>query len=495
MEKRIYTDNFERFIKESADDFKMIPSKRVWHSIYNDLHPSRKWPSVLMCLLLLTGVLFVGYVNDNNGNSSISKNNAGNNNQLAVVENKNKESKQSSSLNPTNTSLSLNNDVKNKTDILTTQSSNYNSDNSTSQNKLTSTKKGLIIAVNNVAKNKTSTTSENSLIGNKEDGIAINEATTNTFGKEGNETNTSLSNQDNSVEEDVANTISQQENETKLNLSQKISTQKENEKLNEKLVAQTNAQPNKPKQKNWKQNTSMEFYATPSIGYRIMNAGPQFDANSNIANSPSTTATNFDINNPIKHNTALNIETGFNVAYASSKRIKLKAGVQLNLTNYGITGDVNSHPSPTTLATINPTTQAIDYAAVSSYIANNSYAIDKVHNTTYQISIPIGAYYKVLNKERFDIFIGGSLQPTYVFGGKPNVISSDRKYYVNEMSLLRRWNMNTAAEAYINYKVGDINFLAGPQFRYQLFSTYNKNIAVTEKLYNIGFKVGVSKSF
>ena len=63
MEKRIYTNNFERFIKESADDFKMIPSKRVWHSIYNDLHPSRKWPSVLMCLILFTGVLFIGYEN------------------------------------------------------------------------------------------------------------------------------------------------------------------------------------------------------------------------------------------------------------------------------------------------------------------------------------------------------------------------------------------------------------------------------------------------
>jgi hypothetical protein len=493
MEKRIYTDNFERFIKESADDFKMIPSKRVWHSIYNDLHPSRKWPSVFMCLLLLTGVLFVGYVNDNTGNSSITKNNAGSNYQLALVQNK--ESKQSTYPTPTNTSSStLNNDVKKEGDILTAQTSNASANSSTIQNKLLNTRKGLVVVVNNVAKNKKSTVNENILIGNNEDEVAMNESTSNTFRKEGNETNTSPSNQENSVQ-DVANSISQKENETKLNLSQKISTQKENEKLNEKLVAQNNAQTNKPKQKNWKQNTSMEFYATPSIGYRIMDAGPQFDANPNLANSPSTTATNFDINNPIKHNTALNIETGFNFAYASSKRIKLKAGVQLNLTNYGITGDVTSHPSPTTLATINPTTQAIDYASVSSYIANNSYAIDKVHNTTYQISIPIGAYYKLLNKARFDIFVGGSLQPTYVFGGKPNVISSDRKYYVNEMSLLRRWNMNTAAEAYINYKVGDINFLAGPQFRYQLFSTYNKNIAVTEKLYNIGFKVGVSKSF
>jgi len=73
MEKRIYINNFERFIKESADDFKMIPSKRVWHSIYNDLHPSRKWPSVLMCLILFTGVLFIGYENTDPTTSLLQK--------------------------------------------------------------------------------------------------------------------------------------------------------------------------------------------------------------------------------------------------------------------------------------------------------------------------------------------------------------------------------------------------------------------------------------
>ena len=90
MEKRIYTNNFERFIKESADDFKMIPSKRVWHSIYNDLHPSRKWPSVLMCLILFTGMLFIGYENtDPTSSLSSEKKTTQNNTILATLENKN----------------------------------------------------------------------------------------------------------------------------------------------------------------------------------------------------------------------------------------------------------------------------------------------------------------------------------------------------------------------------------------------------------------------
>ena len=39
MEKEFYTDEFEQLLKEKADQFRMYPSKRVWHSIYNNLHP------------------------------------------------------------------------------------------------------------------------------------------------------------------------------------------------------------------------------------------------------------------------------------------------------------------------------------------------------------------------------------------------------------------------------------------------------------------------
>src|SRR6187551_755412 len=74
MEKEFYTDEFEQLIKEKADQFRMYPSKRVWHSIYNNLHPSRRWPSVVMSLLLLTSLSLIGYLNtgDNTINRQIN---------------------------------------------------------------------------------------------------------------------------------------------------------------------------------------------------------------------------------------------------------------------------------------------------------------------------------------------------------------------------------------------------------------------------------------
>jgi hypothetical protein len=500
MEKRIYINNFERFIKESADDFKMIPSKRIWHSIYNDLHPSRKWPSVLMCLILFTGMLFIGYENtDPTSSLSSEKKTTQNNTILATLENKNTQEVTSinsseqlinnkKNNNPTTLSTSVASSNKVSSPTYSREESNVNSkkasitsfyvvttnptqNSGAITNKLSVTKAS--IKQTDASITKIEASSEN---------ITIDEFITNEL-KNNNGVVTTTKN----MFQSVVTKSPQNEN--------KIRQQSKKDNLN--LALQEASKQKNAKKKNWMKNASMEFYATPSIGYRTMSPGPQYDANPFLANTtiPTIGATNFDAANPMKHNAALNIETGFNIAYATSKRVKLKAGLQLNLTNYGITSNITSHPSPTTLATINPTTQAVEYSSVASYIANNTNAIDKIHNTTYQLSIPLGGYYKVLDKARFDLFVGGSVQPTYVFGGKPNVISSDRKYYVNESYLLRRFNMNTAAEAYINYKVGDLNFLAGPQFRYQLFSTYNKNIVVTEKLYNIGFKVGVSKSF
>jgi len=64
MEKNFYNDEFEQLLKEKSDGFRMYPSKRVWHSIYNDLHPGRKWPSVAVSLVLIIALLMVGYWNN-----------------------------------------------------------------------------------------------------------------------------------------------------------------------------------------------------------------------------------------------------------------------------------------------------------------------------------------------------------------------------------------------------------------------------------------------
>ena len=65
MEENNYRDEFELFLKESADEFKMVPSRRVWYSLYNNLHPDKKWPSMAVCLFILTAVLYIGIANNN----------------------------------------------------------------------------------------------------------------------------------------------------------------------------------------------------------------------------------------------------------------------------------------------------------------------------------------------------------------------------------------------------------------------------------------------
>ncbi|MEO7119837.1 MAG: hypothetical protein ABIY62_01995, partial [Ginsengibacter sp.] len=67
MERRFSMNDFEQSLKDQADEFKMMPSKKVWHGIYNDLHPGRRWPSVAMSLLLVVTIIGIGYMNTKTG--------------------------------------------------------------------------------------------------------------------------------------------------------------------------------------------------------------------------------------------------------------------------------------------------------------------------------------------------------------------------------------------------------------------------------------------
>ena len=79
MENHPNMESFEKFIRQQADEFRMYPSKRVWYSIYNNIHPGRKWPSISMCIVLLSALLTIGYLNTKNNiittkNSSVAQN-------------------------------------------------------------------------------------------------------------------------------------------------------------------------------------------------------------------------------------------------------------------------------------------------------------------------------------------------------------------------------------------------------------------------------------
>src|SRR6185312_4656351 len=64
MERRFDMSDFERSLKDHADQFRMVPSKRVWNGIYNNLHPGSKWPSITIAILFLFTLITISKLNN-----------------------------------------------------------------------------------------------------------------------------------------------------------------------------------------------------------------------------------------------------------------------------------------------------------------------------------------------------------------------------------------------------------------------------------------------
>ncbi len=234
-----------------------------------------------------------------------------------------------------------------------------------------------------------------------------------------------------------------------------------------------------------KRKISYEIYATPNLSFRKLSVQTKNNANSTM-----------DIDNTVNQQPSLGFETGLATIYPVSKKIRLKAGVQFNYTNYAITAYDLNHPVVTTL-TMNDDNSDYSYleTRVSTLANTTNSQSKKIHNKTYQASIPVGIEYKLIGSKDFQWYAGASIQPTYLFAGNAYLISSDTKNYVKDGSLLRKWQLNSALETFVTYKTkNDIRVQFGPQYRYQLSSTYKK-YSISENLYQLGVKFGIIKDF
>ena len=54
MENNFNNRDFEQFVKQNADQYRMFPSEKVWNGIHNTLHTRRRWYGIGLSLLLLT---------------------------------------------------------------------------------------------------------------------------------------------------------------------------------------------------------------------------------------------------------------------------------------------------------------------------------------------------------------------------------------------------------------------------------------------------------
>jgi hypothetical protein len=106
----------------------------------------------------------------------------------------------------------------------------------------------------------------------------------------------------------------------------------------------------------------------------------------------------------------------------------------------------------------------------------------------------LGVELTVVGNSKVSFNIASTIQPTYVINNQAYLVSTNLKNYAQEPSLYRKWNVNTGAEAFMSINTGTFKWVIGPQFRYQLLSSYKDKYPIKEHLLDFGFKVGVNKT-
>lgn len=241
-------------------------------------------------------------------------------------------------------------------------------------------------------------------------------------------------------------------------------------------------------------NAKWQFYATPTIGYRRMEGKISSLAYQYSSYSLSTNAMFArDVNDAVSHSPGMGFEVGAAMYYPLTKRLSFKAGLQANYNHYQINA-YESVPEIANYGVNNFAYGGIPISAVSTYSTANGYSKAKLRNEHYMISIPIGIDYRVTGTQKLNFSVASTLQPTYVFTNYSYLISTNLRNYAKEPTLNRNWNINSSFEANLNFEKGDIKWSVGPQFRYQLFSSFKDKYPISENLMDFGIKVGVIKT-
>jgi hypothetical protein len=528
MEHKFYTDNFERLLKEKSDEFRMYPSKRVWHSIYNDLHPDRKWPSIAASILLVSILFLVGYWNSSadkisqpviltqseNSNTppqkkqfAINQSNFASQSQMPAINSyPGQKEIQSGNFSKLSDVASGNNYTKNITGSNPDKKVNQINKHQQSPVKTIYTSVQLPVAgqfvttaANASARNVYSPANKTNTNNITDPSVITDAEISATFKNKADITGVydSPITEIKSLEGDdiLLSTASKNVSKKAGSQESKPATAKSALSNEDKSWIEHYAFYNKTSRKRWHGRLSSEIYFTPSVGYRNFKSNtddiPAVPAAFTTIIAPGSSAKN------LNHHPGVGFESGFGLSYSVAKNFHIKAGMQVNFTNYLLNVTQINHPVTTTIM-LNDLTSGHTYLeARSSTIANipgnNS---QQVHNQTYQLSVPVGFDIKLANKNKLTWYAGAGIQPTYVFGGKNYLISADQDNYISDPSLMRHWSLNGGIETFLLYKLNsNITLKAGPQLRYQFTSTYTKQYTYNEKLYNLGIKMGVVKNF
>ena len=240
-----------------------------------------------------------------------------------------------------------------------------------------------------------------------------------------------------------------------------------------------------------KKKTSWQMYVSPTVSYRKL-VGHASKSNYSYSGFAYSANLGFpsDVNDAVTHKPSVGIELGTAFIYPLANNFRIKAGLQFNLNNY----QVEAYSYIPEIAPYGAGNFSQPINTVSYYRNFNGFDKTWLKNSHFMVSVPLGVELTVIGNKRVAFNIASTIQPTYVINNNAYLVSTNLKNYAQEPSLYRKWNIHAGGEAFMSINTGSVNWVVGPQVRYQILSSYKEKYPIKEHLIDFGFKVGVTKT-
>jgi len=487
MQNRFNNNDFEHFVKQNADQYRMFPSDKVWKGIHNTLHTRRRWYGIGLALLLLTTgvvtwVMFIPSAKNRQVADTlpeissiklpvIEKKQPA---KLAVVPKRTTSSKTSFTIStdnlPENLFIASNNNMPDAEASGITEGTTalFVSMDPVMENPVPVVKVDAVHYPESIAKTSPAATrsaASNRPVASKSPAqpVQVNNysfaaPTVNAENKE------TVPVKDNEEKAAVKQTIYPYTIESVINSYTRITKRK---------------------------RVSLQVFVTPTISYRELKENkPYIDYARNAINGTSAAFYSVDINNVVTHKPDLGLQLGFSAGYPLSRKVKLIGGLQFNISKY----DIKAYNHSSEVATISLSSAGGNntVSTLTNYRNNGgTTGANWLHNLYFSASVPVGFEVKLMSNKKGYLGMSGTVQPTYILSNRSYLISSDYKNYAEVPSLTRKWNVNTGFELFAGYTTGGVSWRVGPQVRYQAMSSFENKYPIKEHLFDFGLKLGV----
>ncbi len=477
MEKKFDDNEFEHFLKENSDSFRMVPSERVWNGIMNALHGRRRWYGVGLILLLLTAGLVTWVMLLNPAaetKQQISSTQPDSNNTPGVIQ----ENTLAAIEEP---QILVLQEPAVSTDVPRRQTAFYTS--SSAVNMLTSPSGSEEPAV--LANEDETVPAKEAIPVNLPAPAVNNKTINNSIAASPDKKPEAVYSGHNITGHATVSALNEEEKETS-NVA--VPTNRFNN--NEDYPLTIESVINSYTHKKYKARMTWQAYVVPTISYRKLQENMTFfrAARSNGTIDPGVLPP--DINSAVTHKPDFGFELGVGGRLQLSKNFSVLAGLQFNVSKY----DIRAYDYQTEIASVILSTgTGMRSVYTTSQYRNfgNSNDANWLKNLYLSASAPIGFEIQLDSRKKTYGGFAATLQPTYVLRNETYMLSADFKNYVEMPSLNRQWNLNTGFEVFVGHSGKKADFRVGPQVRYQTLSSFTDKYPIKENLFDFGLKLGV----